>query len=167
MLQRLSAQLFSLPDGEAGTRATLRLMAELARTYRKSLPIRSLSLDIVRDIPGHKNWAAEAHALTRWVQNNIRYVRDIRDVETLQTPLKTLDIGQGDCDDQATLLATMLESIGFKTRYMAIKTAFGGPFVHVIAMASINGEWVPLETTEPWQPGTFKARYTGAIFEPV
>lgn len=167
MLQRLSATLLSLPDGDAGTRATLRIMVSLVRRYRKSLPIRTLALEIVERVPGHKNFPGEAAALCLWVRGNIRYVRDVTEVETLQTPLKTLDIGQGDCDDQATLLASLLEAVGFRTRFMAIKTASLGPFIHVVAQAQIGREWVTLETTEPWEPGTFPVRAAEAMFETV
>lgn len=167
VLQRLSATLLALPDGDAGTRATLRIMASLVRQYRKSLPARSLALDIIERVPGHKNYAGEAAAICNWVKRNIRYTRDVTDVETLQTPLKTLDIGQGDCDDQATLTATLLEAVGFNTRFLAIRTATFGPFVHVVSQANINGEWVPLETTEPWEPGEFPVRVAGAMIETV
>jgi transglutaminase-like putative cysteine protease len=158
-----------LPDGDAGTRATLRFMAQLSRQYRRSMPIRSLALEIVNRVPGHKNFEGEAAALCRWVRDNIRYTRDVRDVETLQTPLKTLDIGQGDCDDQATLLSSLLEAVGFKTRFLAIKTATLGPFVHVICEAYIGPErqWMPLETTEPWEPGRFPVRVAGSMIEYV
>jgi transglutaminase-like putative cysteine protease len=156
-----------LPDGDAGTRATLQVMASLVRQYRKSLPIRELALDIVQGIPGHKNFAGEAAALTYWVRDHIRYVRDVNDVETVQTPLKTLDFGQGDCDDQATLLATLLQAVGFRTRFMAIKTAALGPYIHVLTQAHVNRDWVPLETTEDWEPGQFPIRIAGAMFETV
>ncbi len=142
-------------------------MASLVRQYRKNIAIRSLALDIVERVPGHKNFRGEAAALCEWVKRNIRYVRDVNEVETIQTPLKTLDIGQGDCDDQSTLLASLLEAVGFRTRFLAIKTAAFGPFVHVVAQAQIGREWVPLETTEPWEPGTFPVRATGTMVEEV
>lgn len=167
MLQQLRATLLSLPDGDAGTRATLGVMASLVRQYRKNIAIRSLALDIVRPIPGHKNFRGEAAALCNWVSNNIRYVRDVNEVETIQTPLKTLDIGQGDCDDQSTLLASLLEAVGFHTRFMAIKTAALGPFVHVVAQAQIGRDWMTLETTEPWEPGAFPVSPAGVMFEEV
>jgi transglutaminase-like putative cysteine protease len=156
-----------LPDGDAGTRATLQVMASLVRQYRKNIAVRSLALDIVESVPGHKNFGGEAAALCNWVRSNIRYVRDINEVETVQTPLKTLDIGQGDCDDQASLLASLLEAVGFPTRFMAIKTAAFGPFIHVLAQAKIGREWVPLETTENWEPGTFPIQIAGSMIEEV
>lgn len=169
MLQQLSATLLSLPDGDAGTRATLRAMASLVRQYRKHLAVRQLALEIVESVPGHKDFAGEAAALCRWVQLNIRYVRDINGVETLQTPLKTLDIGQGDCDDQSTLLASLLQAVGFDTQFLAIKTSPVGPYVHVICRARWpgSGGWIPLETTEPWAPGHFPVRVAGAMIETV
>jgi transglutaminase-like putative cysteine protease len=161
-----SASLQFIPDGPAGTRATLQLMASVVRQYRKDLTVRNLALSIVGGLDG-KHYAAEAAALTNWVRSNIRYVRDIRDVETVQTPLVTLENGGGDCDDQATLLATLLESIGFQTRFRAIKTEPGGPFVHVLAEAEIDGEWMPLETTENFPPGYFPIVTAGEMIQEV
>lgn len=157
---RHSASLQLIPDGPAGTRVTLQTMASLVRTYRKVLRLRELALSIVRPVAGSKNFFAEAVALCEWVRGSIQYVRDIRDVETIQTPVVTLDYRQGDCDDQATLLATLLECVGFTTRFRAVATDPGGPFVHVLTEALIENAWVPLETTEPWEPGTFQARVT-------
>lgn len=157
-----------MPDGEAGTRATLKVMASLVRRYRKNIAVRSLALDIVRPVSGHKNFRAMAAALCNWVRNNVQYVRDVNDVETLQTPLKTLDLMQGDCDDQSTLLAALLEAVGFHTRFTAIKTSTFGPFIHVLAEAQLGrNTWMPLETTEPWEPGTFPVSIAGVMYEEV
>ena len=108
----------------------------------------------MRQVPGHKNWVGQIKALHRYVQKRIQYVRDIRGVETIATPLVTIQTGQGDCDDQAVLLAALLESIGHRTRFVAIKQNSFGPFVHVFTEAKIGPEWIPLETTENMRPGT-------------
>jgi transglutaminase-like putative cysteine protease len=143
-------------------------MASLVRQYRKTLPIRQLALEIVGHVPGHKNFAGMAAAVCRYVRDNVQYVRDVRDVETIQTPLKTLDLMAGDCDDQSILVASLLEAVGFNTRFLAIKTAANGPFLHVVSQAEIEpGEWMPLETTEPWEPGHFPIRVAGAMIEEV
>lgn len=148
-------QLLGIPDGPAGTRATLRLMARLVRQFRKDPSIRLTAQSIVRDarIEGHKNYPAMIRALHGWVQKNIQYLRDIRGTETLQTPVKTLEFRQGDCDDQATLLASLLEAIGFRSRFVAIKSAPDGPFIHVFSEVNLGRRWIPLETTEPWPAG--------------
>ncbi len=99
--------------------------------------------------------------LHRFVRDRIRYVRDVRGVETLHTPLALLQLGQGDCDDKATLLACLLESIGHKTRFAAVGFE-PGRLSHVLTEARIGARWCPMETTEPvdmgWYPPGVKSR---------
>lgn len=107
----------------------------------------------------------EVRALFDFVQNNIRYVRDVNGVETIQTPLKTLEYGAGDCDDKSTLLAAMLESLGHETRFHAMGFRPGN-VEHVLLEVNIPGKgWVPLETTEPvkmgWIPRGIKTSLYG------
>lgn len=167
-----TATLQYLPPGPAGTRATLQAMAGMVRDYRKNMTVRTLALRIANTVPGHKNFNAVAATLCQWVQAHINYVRDVRDVETVQTPLVTIRLGAGDCDDQATLLATMLESIGYTTRFRAIKLATGGEFEHVVSEylddeSGHGSRWVPLETTEPWRPGDFPVASAGDMYQEV
>lgn len=142
-------------------------MARFVRQYRTATPIRELALDIVRDVPGHKNFPAQIRALHAWVQRNIQYVKDVNGVETVQTPLKTLDYGQGDCDDQSVLLASLLESVGFRARFVAIKTDTFGPFCHVFTEVSLGRGWIPLETTEPWPAGKAPAQQARRMIENI
>lgn len=118
------------------------------------LPFRQLAFSIVRGIP-NKDFRGEVEAVQKWVRKNIRYTRDINGVETVATPDKTLEFGQGDCDDQSVLVATLLESIGFPTRFKAIGLS-PGFYSHVFPEAEINGQWVSVETTLNvplgWQP---------------
>lgn len=134
-----------------GTRATLRLMSNLVKQYKTSLEIRETALDLIRHLP-QKAWAAEAAALFAFVRDDIRYVRDVTDVETVATPVKTLEYGQGDCDDKSVLLAALLESIGHPSAFVAIGYS-PDSFVHVYVQSRINKNWVGMETTEPWPMG--------------
>lgn len=147
--------LKGLPSGRAGVRQTLVYMRDWVREYRVSPVVRQLAINILRSVPS-KNWLAEAEAIRRWVAGNIRYTRDVAGVETLQTPEVTLKMRAGDCDDQATLIAAMLESVGFETRIVAIG-ARDGDFDHVYVEAAVPGRgWLSVETTEPvtigWEP---------------
>lgn len=128
-------------------------MRRFVREYKKSLPVRELALSLIRHLPGHKNWVGQIKTLHRYVQKRIQYVRDIRGVETIATPLVTIQTGQGDCDDQAVLLASLLESIGHRTRFVAIRQNSFGDFTHVFTETKIGQEWIPLETTENMRPG--------------
>ncbi len=149
-----TATLQLIPSGKAGTIATLKLMSRLVKNGKKSLPVRQAALSLVKN-NYQKDWAGEVKDLHRFVRDNIRYVRDIRGIETLQTPDKTLEFGQGDCDDKSVLLASLLEAIGHPTRFVAIAQT-GEEFVHVYPETKIGGTWISLETTEPveigWQP---------------
>lgn len=147
----LQGTLSGLPRGDAGIKQTLMHMRNFVRQYKKNLPLRELTLSIVGNLPG-KAWAREAVALQRWIQQNIRYVKDIRGVETVHSPQKLLILRQGDCDDQAVLLAAMLESIGHPTRFVAVGFS---PFAfsHVFTETKIGHKWVALETINPWPPG--------------
>lgn len=135
-------------------------MGGLVRAAKKSLPVRQTALSLVNG-NRQKDWSAEVKALHAFVRDNIRYLRDIRGVETLQTPDKTLEFGQGDCDDKSTLLAALLESIGHPSRFVAIGFA-PDTYQHVYAETKIGDKWVSLETTEPvemgWEPKGVRAR---------
>lgn len=147
-------QLKGLSGGLSGIRSTLHYMREYVNQYKTAPQVRELALSLTRRLP-QKDFRGELNALFNYVQNHIRYVRDVYDVETIQTPVKTLEYGQGDCDDKSSLLAALLESIGHKTRFKAVGFT-PGQISHVLLEANVLGEWIPLETTEPvalgWTP---------------
>lgn len=106
---------------------------------------------LVQHLP-QKDYVGEVKAVHAFVRDHIRYVRDPRGVETLTEPDKLLTIRQGDCDDKATLVATLLEALGHPTRFVAVGFQ-AGRFSHVFAQTKIGTKWVTLETTEPWPVG--------------
>lgn len=158
---RPSQVLASLPDGPDGIRETLKLMRDWVRAQKAELAIREKATNVIAYIP-RKAWVSQAAALWGWVKSNIKYVPDPRDVEMLHWPTQVLSQGYGDCDDQATLLATMLESIGIPTRFVAVGFQ-PGVFSHVYAEALLGNDWVPLETTEDepfgWKPPGIVSAY--------
>ena len=149
-----SASLGFLPDGAIGVQQTLNLMKSLVRKYKAFLPLRTLAVQIVQNVQG-KDWRGEIVAVQNWVQNNIRYVKDITDVETLHSPDIMLNVRAGDCDDQATLVAALLEAIGHPTGFVAMGFS-PGEYDHVYAITRLGNSWLSVETTEPvgigWRP---------------
>ena len=143
--------LLAIPEGAAGVRATLKIMRGIIRDAKTDYKIRALALELVQGL-NQKDFAGEVKALHAFVQNKIRYVKDIHGIETLQTPVKTLEIGQGDCDDKAILLSTLLEVLGHPARLVAVGFA-PGRYSHVYPETKVGRYWVPLETTEPWPAG--------------
>ncbi len=146
--------LREIPDGTAGIRATLAYMEAYVREYKKDEEIRGMALELTMHLP-QKDFAGEVREIFSFVQSQVRYVYDIADVETLQTPPVTLHTRAGDCDDKSTLLAAMLESIGHKTRFVACGFS-PGQIEHVYVETKIGERWVALDATEPnamgWQP---------------
>lgn len=143
--------LEAIPDGEAGIRATLKRMRQLVLAAKADATIYDLAREIIRGEPD-KDFAQEARAVQAWVQQHIRYTRDPIDMESLQEPVKTLELAQGDCDDQAMLVAALLGSIGARARFQAIGPE-EGVFTHVFTEVLIDGSWFAMETTEPWSFG--------------
>ena len=147
-------RLMGIPKGVQGVKETLKLMQQLVKSYKKHPAIRQAALDLTRGLL-QKDYTGEVKALYDFVRDRIRYVRDIRGVETLSTPDKILEDAAGDCDDKAVLLDALLESLGHPTGFRAIGFKLGS-FSHVMAITRIGAKWIPLETTEPvdlgWMP---------------
>jgi len=138
-------------------------MRAFVNQYKTAPEIRELALQLTRNLP-QKAFSEEVRAIAEFVKNRIRYTRDINGVETVQSPLKTLEYGAGDCDDKATLLAALLESVGCETRFHALGFS-RGDVSHVLLECEINGQWVALETTEPvamgWLPPNIRQSVYG------
>lgn len=151
--------LASLPSGEAGVDATLRHMARFVKDGKKDHQLRVLALGIVKGL-AQKDYYGEATLLHRFVRDRIRYVKDVDGIETLQTPQATLGLGQGDCDDKAVLLATLLQMLGHPVRFVAVAVGDNPNFSHVYIETKVGPNWYAAETTEPWPFGAFAKRIT-------
>ncbi len=143
--------LSAIPDGLAGIKATLACMTNLVRESKTEPEIRRLANVLTQNL-NQKDFRGEVENIFLFVQNDIRYLQDVADVETLQTPVVTLEESAGDCDDKSTLLAALLESINHKTRFVAV--GFDGePISHVYVETRIGRDWVPMDATEPYPMG--------------
>lgn len=135
-------------------------MVKLVRASTVNFDVRNLALQIVRDVK-QKAWLDEVKAIHQYVRDNIRYVKDIRGVETIATPEQTMIMGQGDCDDKSILVASLLEAIGHPTRFVAVSMN-NDDFCHVLVETRLGDKWIPVETTEPvelgWYPPKVKQR---------
>jgi len=146
-----SSQLHAIPSGVAGTLATLKIMWLLVKQGKISVPVRLKAVSLTNHLL-QKDYRAEIEAIHRFVRDEIRYVRDINGVETLHGAEWLLRQGAGDCDDKSVLMAAMLESIGFRTRLVAIGF-HPGRYCHVFIEVKLGKNWAPLEATEPVEAG--------------
>lgn len=152
------SQLISIPSGEAGINATLKIMARLARQYKANPLVRQTAARAATSAGcDGRDDLCVAGALQRWTQQNITYLHDVMNVETLQTPDYTLQERYGDCDDQALLMASMLMSVDVPAAFCAVGID-GGPFTHVLTMAILRQHdqivYSPLETIISKDPAT-------------
>jgi transglutaminase-like putative cysteine protease len=113
-------------------------------------------------IIGDAGWVDQARALQSWVNSRIRYIRDPPDMELVQTPQYTMQQRGGDCDDQATLLAALLTSIGHPARFVALGFQ-GQPLSHVMVQTLVGQSWAGAETIIPkpfgWMPPGVTSHY--------
>jgi transglutaminase-like putative cysteine protease len=52
----------------------------------------------------------------------------------------------GDCDDRAILTQSLLESQGVPTRFVLVRGPGRDDYSHVYSEASVDGQWLPLDT---------------------
>jgi transglutaminase-like putative cysteine protease len=119
-----------------------------------------LAVDLTSGLK-QKDRLGEIAAIHAFVRDCIRYVWDVRGVETLHDTQRILDQKAGDCDDKSILTAALLEAIGYPTRFVAVGIA-KDLYQHVLVEVQHKGQWIPLETTEPvpmgWYPTKFPYR---------
>lgn len=159
-------------------------MVALAKSYKKNPYIRELAKHLVSGC-ADRDVICEITQLQHFVRDQVRYTLDVHGYETLQTPLNTLGIieqpdgtfhsfgnppeASGDCDDKATLLASLLLAVGIPGRFCAIGTGRFGEFSHVLVEARLRlrytVELIPLETIVPGaEPGWFPPDATCQMF---
>lgn len=156
----INYSLSEIPEGRAGVLATLQVMRSQVQKYKGAPTIRELALRICSPINGNdKNYLLFTQKIFDFVQKKVGYVRDIRGIETIQSPLVTLQMGAGDCDDKSTLSACLLETIGLPTRFLAMGFV-KGRFSHVVTQVNIRNQWITLDCTENrplgWLPPRIK-----------
>ena len=146
--------LQQIPDGPEGIYITLRHMRRFIRDGKIKPVIREKAMQLTSHLHP-KDWVGEVQAIHKFVRDDIRYIKDITNVETVAWPEYTLEKRAGDCDDKVVLAGALLESIGHPTRSVAIGF-IPGVYCHVLLETKIGAKWVTVETTEPvevgWQP---------------
>jgi len=135
-----------LLDGTPGTNQTLDWMAGMVRRDAGNLSLRSHALSLVAGCEGH-NFLCEIQALYRYIRDGITYRRDPIGVEWVQDATRTLFVfGSGDCDDKVVALATLLATLGHRSRFVVLgKTK--EKYTHVYLETFIQGRWIPLDPT--------------------
>ena len=138
--------LMALPSGIEGTRRTLQLMNVFIMAGKVSPWIHQQAQLIARNYPS-RDWINICKALQQFVKDTVRYIPDVRGVETLQQAEYTLMMHAGDCDDQSILLASLYETINQPTQLVAVGFA-PKQYSHVYVQVQPGGAgpWYGAET---------------------
>lgn len=143
--------LHAIPAGDPGAVETAREMARLASGAVANQDVRRAAAEATRGIP-NRDRAALARGCRDYVARVIEFRNDPNSVELVSEPRDTLRSLIGDCDDQATLLAAMLASIGVGPLAFAIaRMKAGDSFSHVLCCWHDGTAWRPLETVDRGQ----------------
>lgn len=148
-----------MPRGPRGTLTTARLIARLVRDGAKDFYVRQKAIQILREyrVPA-KDRFGEVCALFDWVRRNVRYTRDIFQVELLHGARRMLELRAGDCDDMTILLGAMLISIGHPVRLALVGFRPSRPHIysHIYPEVNVRNIWLALDATMPrpigWAP---------------
>jgi len=112
---------------------TVKAMKALVVRGRRNIALRRLVEKICANL-AEGDYTGEVLAINNFVKQRVRYMRDIDGIELVKTPEETLRSGSGDCDDIATLLATLLTLAGNPVNFViaAFQVVGGTPaFSHV------------------------------------
>lgn len=105
-----------------------------------------------------KDRKSEIAAIFKAIRRDVRYISDVRGVDTYSDPSKTLSLHAEDCDGYAALALATLGSVGIKARAKVIETKdsarVGGGPDHIFVEAQDQfGKWHGFDASVPVQPG--------------
>ena len=119
---------------------TLAWMAKFIRDGQQDQRVRELAERLVAGIFSH-DYLSEYAAVLNWVRANIKYRRDPRTIEQVKTPQIVLQTQNGDCDDMAVLIGTLVGSLGAQVRLVA-GAMRGAPIVPRTGKPMLSHVWV-------------------------
>lgn len=160
-----ASKIVTIGTGSRGIYNTLKVMRGVIIDSNNRHFTRELALSIISGCQPH-NYKCEAERIQQYIHSRILYVRDIKGVETIATPEKTVEYGRGDCDDMVILAASLLRSIGFDVIMLAV--GFNNAlFSHVLLEVEISGKWVAMELIEPLPLGAYPPAITSRLTKSI
>ncbi len=130
----------ALPSGDEGVRLTVQLMSQYARRDASDAQIRKLARGFLKE----KTDRSRLLAAFNWIVSNVKYTSDGHD-EYVRSPRHTITTDfEGDCDDLATLFASLALAMGCEVWFKVIawrpENAPANPFTHVYNLVLIRDE---------------------------
>lgn len=139
------------PDGNAGIRLSLDVMAQRIRDGRLDPSVRGWAIGVLKDAGidgrGRTSARSQVNALLEALRAQTSYAGDPTSAEYVQSAPATLCLrpnlclNGGDCDDLSVALCSAIMSIGIPA--VIVKQSFGRDAQeHVLVAAQCEGEWV-------------------------
>ncbi len=123
---------------------------------KRSPQVRQIAAGVLRSIPP-RQWKKSAIALFGWTRDNVRYTLDPHNVELFQSTERSIAEGIGDCDDQAIVLGSLLQTVGIPVRLRVIGLKGSTQYSHIYVLAGLPpnnpSEWFPLDASRPEKAG--------------
>lgn len=148
---QMRTRRYALRDGDAGVARTIQFMRGLAKGSEGATHphVRTAAITATRGLDA-RDKDGQISGVLDWVKTNIDFRGEYK--ELLQSPLVTLQLSAGDCDDHCTLISSMLKAIGFNTRFQTVAADAEDPntFSHVYVEVETppgSGAWLPLDST--------------------
>lgn len=150
-------EFIELGEGEVAIENTVKKIKQIINRASRNPYVRKWAEHIVRNVPQTK-YVQELIAIQHFVRDNMRYTRDPRGMEYVQTPVHLLSLiergqlPQGDCDDKTTLSLSLAKSIGFPVALRVTGYKPNRKFKHVYGMVRVKvgkiQKWIPMETVK-------------------
>lgn len=124
--------------GWRGTAQTIEAMRRMVSNGKRNYALHEAVAKLVRTCP-HKDRKCWALRIFGFIRDRIAYVNDPVGLESVSDPLRTIERGAGDCDDQAVLFNCLAEIAGMRTHFKTIKANRRQPdeFSHVYSVVEI------------------------------
>lgn len=136
-----------LASGQRGNIQTLQAMASFVLRDISNPDVVELANSIISRAPSHDEMA-EVKAIFNWVRDNIRYRKHPLNAQWVQDAIRTFaQYKSADCTSQTVILATLLGSVGYVSRFVTCGFDFGtDEFDHVYDQVSVNDQWLSLDS---------------------
>jgi hypothetical protein len=112
-----------------------------------------------------KDWEREATAIYKFARKRVHYMRDPVDRDCFSTPLQTLFVGSGDCDDSSVLIAALGMAVGQRARFRVIRQKESPSWDHIYVLLNPEGDgkkWIAMDASVNASAG-WEAPGAGAV----
>lgn len=140
-----------IPGGDLGTFATLGTMRHVVNASLAHPRVRAIVGTVLGET---RDPAAVWLRLRAWLADHFTFTPDPPDAETVRTPpeqlaqIDTTGVMRGDCDDAATLAATLAKAAGQRVRFVVLGFFDrAAPYQHVYAEMATPQGWREFDVT--------------------